>query len=84
MFLKLVRKAPSPPAGLKAKEAVPIVLAYVREEKHADVSLTKEERGSFSAMVEALDRRFGDGFTERVINELNALPNGSRSMHYPK
>lgn len=74
----------TPPAGLKAKEAVPIVLAYVREEKGQPISLSKEERGSFGAMVEALDRRFGAGFTKRVIEELNALPNGSHSLHYKR
>lgn len=74
----------APPAGLKAREAVPIVLAYVREEKGQPISLSKEEKGSFSAMAEALDRRFGTGFTKRVIEELNALPNGSSSLHYKR
>lgn len=74
----------TPPAGLKAKEAVPIVLAYVREEKGKAISLSKEEKGSFSAMVDALDRHFGAGFTKRVIEELNALPNGSSSLHYKR
>lgn len=74
----------SPPAGLKAKQAVPIVLAYVRDELGKSVSLEREERGSFSAMVEALDRRFGEGFTARVVSELNALPNGSVTLHYKR
>ncbi len=78
------KQAPTPPAGLRAKEAVPIVLAYVREEKGQPVSLSKEERGSFSALVDALDRRFGTGFAQRVIDELNAMPNGSRSLHYKR
>lgn len=84
--LGLKKKLPTltPPAGLKAKEAVPIVLAYVREEKGQPVSLSKEEKGSFSAMAEALDRRFGQGFTKRVIDELNAMPNGSQSLHYKR
>lgn len=73
---------PAPPAGLRAKEAIPIVLAYVREEKSRPVSLSKQERGSFAAMTEALDRQFGKGFTQRVVDELNAIPNGSQSLHY--
>ena len=72
----------APPAGLKAKEAIPIVLAYVREEKARPFSLTKEERGSFGKMAQALDERFGAGFTKRIIAELNAIPNGSQTLHY--
>lgn len=72
----------SPPAGLKAKDAIPIVLAYVREEKARAISLTKEERGSFGRMVKALDEKFGAGFAKRIIDELNAMPNGSQSIHY--
>lgn len=80
----IAKTALTPPAGLKAKQAVPVVLAYVQEEMGKPVSLTRDERGSFSALVDALDRRFGDGFTERVIKELNALPNGSSSLHYKR
>lgn len=74
----------TPPAGLKAKQAVPVLLAYVQEELGKPISLSKEERSSFSALVDALDRRFGAGFTERVVKELNALPNGSQSLHYKR
>lgn len=74
----------SPPAGLKAKQAVPVVLSYIQEEIGKPVSLSKGERSSFAAMVEALDRRFGQGFTARVVSELNALPNGSSSLHYKR
>ena len=74
----------TPPAGLRAKQAVPIILAYVREEKGEPVQLSRDEQGSLTAMAEALDRRFGAGFTERVINELNAMPNGASSLHYKR
>lgn len=74
----------TPPAGLKARDAIPIVLAYVREEKAKAVTLSKEEKGSFAAMTEALDRRFGAGFTKRIVEELNAMPNGSQSMRYER
>lgn len=60
------------------------MLAYVREDLGKDIAVTRDELASLSALAEALDRRFGDGFTERVINELNAMPSGARSMHYPR
>ena len=82
MFGSAAKKSIQPPAGLRAKQAVPIMIAYVQEELGKQVSLSKEEKGSFSALVAALDRRFGQGFTERVISELNAIPNGATSLHY--
>lgn len=72
-----------PPAGLRARDAIPIILEYAREE-FGQVVVTKEERSSLSALADALDRQFGAGYTTRVIDTLNNRPNGSSSLHYKR
>jgi hypothetical protein len=72
----------TPPAGLRARQAIPVIVAYVEEQTGRDISLSKNERGSLAALASALDREFGKGFTRDVIKKLNEMPNGSSSMHY--
>jgi hypothetical protein len=71
-----------PPAGLSARQAIPILIQYVIEAKGCRPVLEKSERSSFSALCEALDRQFGAGFAQGAIDAINRMPNGSKSLHY--
>jgi hypothetical protein len=74
----------TPPAGLKAREAISLLLQYAREVDGKTAKPTKQERASFASVVDFLDRSYGDGFASRVIAAINEMPNGSRSLHYTR
>jgi hypothetical protein len=74
----------SPPAGLKAKDAVSVMLQYAREIDGLDLRPTKKDRGSFAAFVEYLDRTCGANYAMSMVNRIDAAPNGARSMYYAR
>jgi len=70
----------TPPAGLKAADAHSIMRQWMEERGMA----VPQKGGGWEAFTDAVDGMHGPGTAQRIIDDMNAAPNGSASLHYPR